>query len=178
MEVRRVVTGRAADGTSRVVLDAPAPRTHDFLHVPGMSSTLIWASEPSAAIAADGADPTLEVGSFLPPPGGTRFIVMRFAPDAVFAAPDFDGPAADAEQHVGSPGLAELFEPDAPGMHTTDTFDYAIVLEGEVWLELDGGDLTHLRAGDVVVQNGTRHAWRNLGATPVTMAFVLVGGRR
>jgi mannose-6-phosphate isomerase-like protein (cupin superfamily) len=175
MDVRRVVTGRAPDGTSIVVTDGPCPRTHDFTHVPGMSSTLVWASEPDAPIAADGTDPTLEVGSFVPAPGGTRFIVVRFAPDAAFASPGFD---ADAEQHIGSPGLADFFEPDAPGMHTTDTFDYALVLDGEVWLELDGGELTHLRAGDVVVQNGTRHGWRNRGDRPVTMAFVLNGATR
>jgi quercetin dioxygenase-like cupin family protein len=53
-----------------------------------------------------------------------------------------------------------------------------VVLSGEVWLELDDGQLTHLRTGDTVVQNGTRHAWRNLGAEPVTLAVVQVGAAR
>jgi quercetin dioxygenase-like cupin family protein len=69
-------------------------------------------------------------------------------------------------------------EPGNPGMHTTDTVDYCVILAGEVWLELDDGALTCLRAGDTVVQNGTRHAWRNLGDEPVTMAVVMVGAQR
>jgi quercetin dioxygenase-like cupin family protein len=56
--------------------------------------------------------------------------------------------------------------------------DYAIVLEGDVWLELDDGEEIHLKPHDVVVQNGTRHAWRNKGATPAKMAFVLIGAVR
>ena len=77
-----------------------------------------------------------------------------------------------------SPGLVELFEVDNPGMHTTPTVDYGVVLEGEVWLELDDGKTVHLKQHDVVVQNGTRHAWRNKGEKPVTMAFVLMGAQK
>ena len=66
-------------------------------------------------------------------------------------------------------------EPDAPGMHTTDTIDFEVVLDGEVWLELDDGVEVHLRAGDTVVQNGTRHAWRNHGDTTARLAVFLIG---
>jgi hypothetical protein len=48
-------------------------------------------------------------------------------------------------------------------MHTTDSIDYVMVVSGEVTLDLDDGEQTVLRAGDVVIQNGTRHAWRNHG---------------
>ncbi len=96
----------------------------------------------------------------------------------MFRDPAFDPVAAETEQRVASPGIPDLFEPGNPGMHTTDSVDYGIVLEGEVWLELDNGRLTQLRQGDTVIQNGTRHAWRNLGDMPVTMAFVNVGARR
>jgi len=63
-------------------------------------------------------------------------------------------------------------------MHTTNTVDYGIVLEGEVWLELDDGKQVHLEAQDVIVQNGTRHAWRNKSDKPVKIAFVLIGAQR
>ena len=76
------------------------------------------------------------------------------------------------------PELAQTFEVDNPGMHTTDSVDYGIVLEGEVWLELDDGKQVHLQPHDVVVQNGTRHAWRNKSDKPVKMAFVIIGARR
>ena len=46
------------------------------------------------------------------------------------------------------PGLAAHMEPDAPGMHTTSTIDFEVVLEGEVWLELDDGKEVHLKPGD------------------------------
>jgi quercetin dioxygenase-like cupin family protein len=52
------------------------------------------------------------------------------------------------------------------------------VLDGDLWLELDDGQLTRLGPGDTVVQNGTRHAWRNLSANPATVAVVQVGAER
>ena len=58
-------------------------------------------------------------------------------------------------------------------MHTTRTIDYGIVLSGEIDLELDEGEV-HLKAGDVVVQRGTRHAWRNRSSEPCRIAFVLI----
>jgi quercetin dioxygenase-like cupin family protein len=66
-------------------------------------------------------------------------------------------------------------EPDAPGMHTTDTIDFEVVLEGEIWLELDDGATMHLRPGDTVVQNGTRHAWRNNGTETARLAVFICG---
>ena len=76
------------------------------------------------------------------------------------------------------PGLAEKFEMDSPGMHTTDSVDYGVLIEGEMHLELDDGASKKLAPRDVVVQNGTRHAWRNKSDKPATMLFVLVGAQR
>ena len=178
MQIRRVVTGLGSAGRAVVASDGPAPRSHDLVHVPGMSTTMLWATSPGEALQTDGADPTPGVRRQLPEPGGTCFLIVRFPPDSVFADPSFDPVAADAEQRIASPGIADAFEPDNPGMHTTDSVDYVLVLDGEVWLELDDGELTRLRAGDTVVQNGTRHAWRNRGTEPVTLAVVQVGARR
>jgi hypothetical protein len=47
-----------------------------------------------------------------------------------------------------------------------------------VWLELDTGAQVHRRAGDCVVQNGTRHAWRNKSSAPCVLAFAIIGGQR
>ncbi|HSW20405.1 MAG TPA: cupin domain-containing protein [Ramlibacter sp.] len=171
--IRRVVTGHDRAGTSALVLDAAVPRSNAFRHVPGMVSRLVWATAPVPGLPFDGADPTPAVADFVPAPGATRFLIVTFPPDSVFSAPDFDPAAADAENRAISPGLAERFEPD--GMHTTETVDYGIVLDGEIWLELDEGRSAHLRRHDVVVQNGTRHAWRNKSERSATLAFVLVG---
>jgi quercetin dioxygenase-like cupin family protein len=58
-----------------------------------------------------------------------------------------------------------------------NTVDYAVVYEGEIWLDLDDAKTVHLKKGDVVVQNVTRHAWRNKGTAPVTMLFFLNGAK-
>ena len=100
---------------------------------------------------------------------------MTFPPASVFADPSFDGEAAREEALIRLRGLADHFEKEDPAMHKTNTVDYAIVYDGEIWMELDNGETLHLRRGDVVVQNGTRHAWRNKGTKPVTMLFFLNG---
>ena len=105
-------------------------------------------------------------------------MIVRFPPDAVFADPRFDPARTAEEQAFHLRGLAERFEAEDPGMHRTDSIDYDIVLDGEIWLELDDGAVKHLRQGDVVIQGGARHAWRNLSDKSATMAFVLIGGSR
>lgn len=59
-------------------------------------------------------------------------------------------------------------------MHRTSSVDYGIVLEGEVGMELDGGEQVRLRAGDVVVQRGTNHLWFNDGEQPCVIAWILI----
>ena len=61
-----------------------------------------------------------------------------------------------------------------PFMHRTETIDYAVVLSGEVDMQLDDGTEVHLRAGDVLVQRGTIHNWINRGTAPCVMAFTLI----
>jgi hypothetical protein len=139
-------------------------------------SRLPWATDPGEPLSRTGEDPTPKVTSLLPAPGGTRFIVLTFPPDSAMADPSFDPGAYAREALADSPGIADLMEPD--GMHTTPTVDYGIVLHGEIVLELDDGHCTPLSAGDIVIQNGTRHGWRNRGDQPATMAFVLIGAER
>ncbi len=171
--MRRVVTGHDGNGKSVVISDGPIPRSREFTSLPGRVSRLPWATDPGEPVSRTGEDPTPKVTSYLPAPGGTRFIVLTFQPDSAFADPGFDPVLFGQEALADSPGLVELFEPD--GMHTTPTVDYGIVLQGEIVLELDNGHCTQLSAGDIVIQNGTRHAWRNRSDQPVTMAFVLIG---
>ncbi len=64
----------------------------------------------------------------------------------------------------------------APRNHRTETLDYAVVLAGEIDMELDG-TVVHLRAGDTLVQQGTLHNWVNRGARPCVIAFVLVAAK-
>src|SRR5580658_9833501 len=94
MKIRRVVTGLDASGRAAVVSDGPAPRSHDLVKVPGMSTSMLWATAPGEPIRRDGSDPTPGVRRQLPEPGGTCFLIIRFPSDSVFAAPSFDAAAA------------------------------------------------------------------------------------
>jgi len=73
------------------------------------------------------------------------------------------------------PGLLRYMDPSDPGMHATDTIDFEVVLEGTVILELDDGAEVTLNPGDTVVQNGTRHRWKNPGDKPARMALFICG---
>jgi quercetin dioxygenase-like cupin family protein len=172
MTLRRVVTGRDNNGKSVVAHDGNPPWSKEFEHTPGFSSSVVWMT--SANPSGDAKDPTSTLSSIVPGAGGTSFLMVTFPPDSVMADPTFDPVAAGAEHAEESPGLVDFFEPAAPGMHTTPTVDYGIVLEGEIWLELDDEKTVHLQKHDVIVQNGTRHAWRNKSNSPTKMLFVLI----
>ena len=61
-------------------------------------------------------------------------------------------------------------------MHRTETLDYAVVLEGEITMLLDDSEV-NLKAGDVVIQRGTNHAWSNRSGKPVRMLYILIDGK-
>lgn len=66
------------------------------------------------------------------------------------------------------------YEPgNVPRWHKTDSVDYAICLSGEMWMEMEDGEV-HLKPGDVVIQRGTLHNWNNRGKEPCVMAFILI----
>lgn len=174
--MRRIVTGLDPQGRPTIVSDGEPPRTVHLRHTPGLIDRVVWGTDSPFPANPGGEDPTLAMSTLLPGPGETRFTVVTFPPDAIFTSEDFDPAAAAAEYARVSPGLADRFDPEDPGMHQTPTVDYAIVLDGRLALDLgDGGGLTELETGDVVVQNGVRHAWRNPFDRPGTAAFILIG---
>lgn len=176
--VRRIVTGEK-NGQSVVISDSPVANTHDYAAVPGFQTTLAWATmQEVATLPYDGNDPVVSIHSVVPDPHGTRLLVVQFPPDAALAAAELDPVAAATELAANLPGLAETFEPDGSGFHRTHSVDYDIIVSGELWLDLDNGEVRHLKAGDIVIQNGTRHAWRNRGDVPATMIAVLMGAQR
>ena len=101
--------------------------------------------------------------------------MITFPVGASSPSESLDMPTALAEVEQKFPGYLAHFEPDTPGMHTTDSVDLGVVLAGEVVLELDDGVEKLLRAGDTIIQNGTRHRWHNRGPVPAVLAAVLVG---
>lgn len=178
MKVRRVVAGNDATGRSVFLSDDVAPNTHDFEFLPGQAHARIWFASGDATTAVPAKEPTTNTGQMLPDPGGASFVVVQYAPDSVVTDQRFDGPNAGAEFATYAPDLAETMDINEPGMHRTHSIDYGIVLDGEIWLELDNGEQTQLHRGDTIVQLGGRHAWRNKSDRPATLAFVLTGTRR
>jgi quercetin dioxygenase-like cupin family protein len=94
---------------------------------------------------------------------------------------DNTGDRDEAKREVGtthSNGTVFRVLEVSPGntarVHRTDSIDYAVVMSGEIDMELEEGDFVHLKAGDVLVQRGTLHNWVNSGTQPCTIAFVLI----
>jgi len=175
MKIRRVVTGHTADGKATVASDTELdPITIGML--PGAEFYSLWGADEAPTFPDAGS--SRPAPSYFPPVGGFRFGVFTVGPDSVTMPKDLDMQLAVAELEDKLPGIAALLEADNPGMHTSDTVDFEYVLSGEVWLELDNGREVHLRAGDTVVQNGTRHAWRNKSSEPCRVVYFLVGAHR
>jgi len=178
-KIRRVVTGHAK-GKSVFVSDAAPRRAATFAGLPGFAIIAAWATDHGMTAVPGSDDPTARMTTYVPGHGGTRLLVTVFPPAARANARRNGPPPPSRQQMIAKlPGLAESMEPDSPGMHTTDTVDYDIIMSGELWLELDDGAQVHLKPGDIVVQNGTRHAWQNRSKTkPCVMYSVLVGAPR
>jgi quercetin dioxygenase-like cupin family protein len=145
--IRRVVTGHDASGVAKVIIDAPATNVRSSR--PGSVSRLMWATDgtpPDIAIGEDVEDMGARSLGTAPPAHGTRFTINDIPP--------------------GRTGR----------MHRTETVDYAIVLHGEVDMEMDDSTVK-LKAGDVVIQRGTNHSWVNRGREVARIAFVLIDAK-
>lgn len=173
--VRRIVTGTDASGRSCIIADGESPAVMTVAARPGYRNTNIWRTlGPEASVEAP--DTIAQHRGLLPPPRGTVVRVIDIppepsSPDALRrqAAATFAGMFADAAHEGGSARH--------PGMHTTDTVDYAIVLHGELVAILDE-DETLMRTGDVLIQRGTRHAWANRSTGVARVCFVLTSASR
>lgn len=168
--VRRLVTGHDKAGRSVFLHDGPAPGALPSLASPKMISTLIWRTTTSPA-SYEGDEDMAPAGFRVPTApqqrGGTAFRVTDIPPDSELG----DLSKVDISKqgvHVSAEGRKRHVM-----FHTTDTVDYAIVLEGEIWAVLDD-DERLMKQGDVLVQCGTGHAWSNRSDKPCRMAFILI----
>ena len=162
---RRVVTGHR-DGRGTLLYDGPAPN-RKLRKASGLVSTLVWVTDESPADISKLADRAERDIGVAPPPLGSVFRVVEFPPDRREMSRD----AVLREM-----GLSGQKESQHAGMHRTRSVDYAVVMEGEIDMILDDGEV-HLAAGDVLVQQGTDHAWVNRGAQPCRIAFVLIDAK-
>ncbi|HEX4611114.1 MAG TPA: cupin domain-containing protein [Pseudonocardia sp.] len=184
-DVRTVVTYVRTDGTSSCEERVTGRvESLDDRGRPTFAAHLLWGTGEGGVVVGAADQPDKVVAPFFPGPGGHRFMLFTFLPeagtenagDSVVAGPAATpgGPAGVEDQ---MPGLLDVFDPDRPGMHVTDTIDYIYVVSGQLILELDDGEVP-LCPGDCVVQRGTTHAWRNRSTEPAVVAAVLVGAQR
>jgi quercetin dioxygenase-like cupin family protein len=145
--VRRVVTGHNQDNVAKILIDGPAGNARTPM--PGLTTTLLWCTYETPADVAVG-ERIEDMGNRKlgpqPPPNGSRFTVIDFAPGNKVV------------------------------MHRTESIDYVIVLSGTIEMDMDDSMVT-LKAGDVVVQRGTNHAWANRSSEPARAAFVLIDAK-
>ena len=173
MGVRRVVTGHDQAGKA-VFMDDELVAPVTLALMPGMDFHRLWGADAPRHFPDDGSKP--EATTYFPPLGGFRFGLFTIPPDdgqGSLTTGTSDPALVELEDKL--PGLARYVEPDNPGMHTTATIDYGILLSGQAILELDDGATTILDPGDTYVQNGTRHRWSNKGDVPAVFAVTLIG---
>lgn len=163
--LRRVVTGHR-DGKAVVLFDSAAPN-QKLRRASGIVSTLVWVTDEAPADISGAADRSLREIGVPPPANGTIFRVVDFPPESG---------ARSREAILEEMGVPDHGAARHAAMHRTRSVDYAIVLDGEIDMLLDDTEV-HLKAGDVLVQQGTNHAWVNRGPRPCRIAFVLIDAK-
>jgi quercetin dioxygenase-like cupin family protein len=165
---RRIVTGHDANGKAVVLFDDVVTANQRGAN----GVTLFWVTGEFPADTAGAADRAQTPVGVPPPKNGTVFRVVDFAPAAAHAAP------VDHVEILRAMGIDLATQGYArhANTHRTRTIDYAIVLDGEIDMLLDDSEI-HVKAGDVLVQQATNHAWVNNGTKPCRIAFILIDAK-
>ena len=171
--IRRVVTGHDASGKSCILEEGPAVAVRTLDIRPGFQSINLWRTSAAPA-PVDEPDAIASHQGVSPPTGGTVLRIIDLPPEPT--------DPAELRRLIGAT-FGKLFDDahrnDAeasrqhPGMHRTASIDYALILEGEVFAVLDTEE-TLLKAGDVLIQRGTNHAWANRSNRICRIAFILI----
>jgi quercetin dioxygenase-like cupin family protein len=145
--IRRVITGHDGKNVAKVIRESPAANTKTPRE--GVASTLMWCTDamPADIAAGENAEDM-----------GARIL-------------------GTAPPENGSRFIVMEFAPGiASEMHRTETIDYIVMLEGEIDMDMDDSTVK-LRAGDVMVQRGTNHAWINRSTATARLAIVLLDAK-
>lgn len=168
---RRIVTGHRADGKSIIASDHVV-KSAEVPGLGGIELGTLWGSDQAFAYPDEGRE--APPSTWFPPVGGVRFIEFVLPAGSDPEKGGGDGSGLDAAERI-APGLLSHFTDDAPGMHRSATCDMLYILSGRCVLELDDGSATALGAGDVVVQSGTMHRWKNPYDEPCRVIGAIVG---
>ena len=171
-QTRRVITGHDATGKAIVLTDGPAPNVRTRAAT-GATSTLVWVTDKSPADISGPADPAARQIGVAPPAGGSILRIVDFPPETAESR-KVDNATVYKEMGLDHAPTGHGGKPARhPFMHRTRSVDYALVLEGEIDMLLDDSEV-HLKAGDILIQQGTNHAWVNNSGKPCRIAFVLI----
>jgi mannose-6-phosphate isomerase-like protein (cupin superfamily) len=177
-QIRRVVTGHDEKGRAVVISDGPAPSVHVNRLERDWFSVDIWRThETPANIMAKAPEPTEGPRRQMPTKNGTVLRINSFPPESEAVRKMTPADSLHAFEALGNPKAATYGKGGRhPMMHRTESIDYALILSGEITMLLDDKEV-RLKAGDVVVQCGTNHAWSNRSNAPCIVAFVLIDGK-
>lgn len=170
---RRVVTGHTPDGRSTVLFDGTAYNTAENPRWPGRGPTAFWYTDGAPADLQGNEDAADRPFQLEPPPRGTTFMVTQVMPESDHANRTPEELEAVMQAQFATNAHVRADKTRHPMMHRTRTIDYLVLLQGEVTLLLEEGEVT-LKPFDVVVQRGTNHAWVNRGSEPALLGVVLV----
>ncbi len=167
--VRRVVVGHDSQGKAVALFDGPAvPKQRS----PGGNAVLnLWVTN-EFPIGLTGTADRAETKVGVPPPkNGTIFRIVEFPPTSTTAVT----PHGDHIKTLTAMGIDPATQGYArhPNTHRTRSIDYAIVLDGEIDMLMDDSEV-HLKSGDVLIQQGTNHAWVNKSQKNCRVAFILI----
>lgn len=168
--VRRVVTGLNAQGKSIIVSDGPAPVVYSPPGNPNVSLTDLWVTDSTPASNTGDVNSTHAPLKLLPPKNGTVIRILELPPDK---ERDYSHTKDYFKGMGAGSGVLDEGSKRHPGMHTTATVDYIVILTGEIWALVDEGEVL-LKAGDCFIQRGTNHAWSNRSDKPCRFVAVLV----
>jgi mannose-6-phosphate isomerase-like protein (cupin superfamily) len=172
----RTVTGHDADGKAVVISHGPLPHVAEIAAIPGTVFHEVWCTQGSPVTVDNGADPSLGALQLKPPAQGTRMRFVDIPPDTEDFLREGAARMHDAFSQIGDTAASTVkAHSPHPLMHRTESVDYGIVIEGEMTLVLDDSEVP-LRAGSVVIQRGTNHAWANRSGRPCRMLFILIDG--
>jgi mannose-6-phosphate isomerase-like protein (cupin superfamily) len=167
--VRRVVTTVDKTDKAVVLMDGPSPHKK-VRPTTQTASHLLWVTDKTPADLSGAKDrAAIDIG-IMPPRGGSVFRMVDFPPETEEMR-KLDPHTMHARLGDGAPKRG--LPPRHPAMHRTRSIDYAIVMSGEIDMLLDDSEV-HLKAGDVLIQQGTNHAWVNRGKEPCRIAFILI----
>ena len=173
--VRRIVTGHDSEGRSIFLSDEVSPHLRPSPAHPDRGLTDLWRTNETPAKNEGAADTAATEIVLTPPKNGSVFRYFQIPPDDTDPNKTPEQLQADADASFKAMGAGHSRDPNArhPNMHKTDTVDYIIVLEGEVTLILDEGEVD-MKPLDVVVERGTNHAWSNRGDKVAVLAGILI----